>query len=59
MQVPPEQTQLLAKPKSNICCDLVVAAPTCVQLSGDGTSELTEPPLIRGMNILIGGLNYK
>ena len=47
------------EPQAHVRCDLVISGASRVQLSADRADELCEPPLVRGMDVLIAGLDLE
>merc|ERR1719329_220168 len=52
-QVPAEDDELRPEPHPGVRRDLVVAGPTGLELARDDTDDLTQPPFVSGVDVLV------
>ena len=56
-EVSAEEHELVSEPHAGVGGHLVVARSTGVELAGDWADELAEPSLVRGVDVLVAGLD--
>ena len=56
-EVSAEEHELVSEPHAGVGGHLVVARSTGVELAGDWADSLAEPSLVRGVDVLVAGLD--
>jgi len=59
LQVGQDLLGLLPEPEPGVSGHLVIAAPACVELPCRTANQLRQPPLVRGVNILVSSTDFE